>query len=166
MQGRCDVGPAWRSITFVVQQIMGAFLCGWRWWRSDTFVSSNSLIPDYSLSCDPSRFVAVEISLQISWFVENSLPAFVDQPFCSITKSVCQIQRLFPGRFHIFCKAAGLPQLQGWCTYLLKIFDNRALSVTFDTWESEMCGIKKSLHLGTWSLLLRQTKMKGEHCLY
>ncbi len=51
---------------------------------------------------------------------------FCRSTICSITKSVCQIQRLFPGRFHNFCTAAGLPQFQGWCTYLLKIFDNRA----------------------------------------
>lgn len=127
--GKVWCGACLEMRSIVVQQIMAAFLCGWRWWRSDTFVSSNSLSQGHHwlliVMWSFTFCCCGDFSANFMVFGKFSA-CFCRSTICSITKSVCQIQRLFPGRFHNFCTAAGLPQFQGWCTYLLKIFDNCA----------------------------------------
>lgn len=44
MRGRFWCGACLEKHSIVFQQIIADFLCGWRWWRSDTFVSYDSLM--------------------------------------------------------------------------------------------------------------------------
>ncbi len=129
MRGRFWCGACLEKHSIVFQQIMADFLCGWRWWRSHTFVSYDSVMrSSLTTHCHVILHVLLlgRFLCKFHGFQKVLCLLLWINHFDKSQHLFAKFKRLFPGRFHIFCTPAGLPQLQGWFIYLLKIFDNHA----------------------------------------